>query len=162
MRTLKLVIEYDGSRYHGWQRQKNGPSIQEVLEAKMAVITGEHPKVIGSGRTDAGVHALGQVAHVRIASSIPLKSLCNGLNSLLPEDIAILGIEETRADFHARIDARSKTYLYRICNRPPALPSCVAKPGPSINPSIGKPWLRRRDICWEPTISVPSAQFTRK
>jgi len=122
MRTLKLVIEYDGRHYRGWQRQKNGLSIQEVLEGKMAVITGEQPKVIGSGRTDAGVHALGQVAHVRIASAIPLKSLCNGLNSLLPEDIAIVGIEEVRKDFHARIDARSKTYLYRICNRPTRSP----------------------------------------
>ncbi len=122
-RNIRMTLEYDGSNYHGWQRQKNGLSIQQVLEEKIAVMTGESARVIGSGRTDAGVHALGQVAHFRTGSSIAAFSLRNGLNSLLPADIAIRDLREMDASFHARYDAKSKIYLYRIHNRPvrPAL-----------------------------------------
>jgi len=118
MRNIRMTIEYDGSNYHGWQRQINGLSIQQVLEEKIALMTGEEIRVTGSGRTDAGVHALGQVAHFRTASSIPEFNLRSGLNSLLPRDIVIRDLREAEASFHARFDARSKVYLYRIHNSP--------------------------------------------
>jgi tRNA pseudouridine38-40 synthase len=118
MRNIRLVVEYDGSAYCGWQRQINGPSIQQVLEECIGRITGEESRVIGSGRTDAGVHALGQVAHFRTVSSLAEGNLLMGINGLLPPDIAIRELSEVPLAFHARYDALSKTYLYRICNRP--------------------------------------------
>ena len=118
MRNLKIVVEYDGSGYHGWQRQKNGLSIQEVLEEKIAVITGEKVNVIGSGRTDAGVHALAQVAHFKTICGIPTSNLWKGINSLLPADIVLKSLEEADEDYHARIDAKGKVYLYQIFNSP--------------------------------------------
>jgi len=117
-RNLKLILEYDGTRYHGWQRQKNAPTIQEAVEQALARLTGEAIRVIGSGRTDAGVHALAQVASFHTASTLPLSAFLNGLNSLLPLDIAILDVAEAPRDFHARKSARAKTYEYRILNRP--------------------------------------------
>ena len=111
MRTVRITLEYDGTEYRGWQRQKNGLSVQEVLEERIAVITGERVKIIGSGRTDAGVHALGQVAHFRTASAIPADNLLKGINSLLPEDIVVKSLTDAPTGFHARIDARRKTYL---------------------------------------------------
>jgi tRNA pseudouridine38-40 synthase len=118
MRNLKMIVEYDGGGYHGWQRQKNGLSIQQVLEEKIAVITGEKVKVIGSGRTDAGVHAIAQVAHFKTACGIPAGNLLKGINSLLPVDIVLKSLEEADEDFHARIDAKGKVYLYQIFNSP--------------------------------------------
>jgi tRNA pseudouridine38-40 synthase len=117
MRNIRLLLEYDGTRYHGWQRQKNALTIQEVLEAALGQLTGEAVSVIGSGRTDAGVHARGQAANFRTASHIPLKAFHEGLNSLLPEDIAVLEAVEAPPEFHARKSARAKTYEYRILNR---------------------------------------------
>src|SRR3990172_1248767 len=87
MRNVKLIIEYDGTDYKGWQVQPGSATIQGVLEEKLKVITGETAHVIGSGRTDAGVHAFGQVAHVRIRSRMDLSSIQRALNSLLPSDI---------------------------------------------------------------------------
>jgi tRNA pseudouridine38-40 synthase len=116
MRTLKMILEYDGTAYHGWQRQINGLSIQQVLEEKIAVMTGEVGKVIGSGRTDAGVHALGQVAHFRTASTIPDINFLKGINSLLPRDIVVKDLHEVDPSFHARYDVKSKVYLYQIVN----------------------------------------------
>ena len=118
MRNLKLILEYDGTAYHGWQRQANGLSIQQVLEEKIAVMTGETVKVIGSGRTDAGVHALGQVAHFKTAATIPDVHFLKGINSLLPRDIAVKALREVHPSFHARYDAKSKVYLYQIVNGP--------------------------------------------
>ncbi len=117
MRNIRLLLEYDGAAYHGWQRQKNALTIQEVVETALAKLTGEAVKVLGSGRTDAGVHAWGQVANFRTASHIPLKAFYAGLNSLLPRDIAVLEAAEAPPDFHARKSARAKTYEYRILNR---------------------------------------------
>lgn len=117
-RNLKLTLEYDGAGYHGWQRQKNAPTIQEAIEAALARLTGEHLRVTGSGRTDAGVHARGQVANFRTASSLPLSAFLNALNALLPADIAVLDVNEVPSDFHARKAARAKTYAYYILNRP--------------------------------------------
>jgi len=115
--NIRLTLEYDGTRYHGWQRQKNALSIQEVIEQALARITGEAVRLIGSGRTDAGVHALGQVANFVTQSSVPLRAFLYGLNSLLPMDIAVLRAEEVPLNFHARYGALSKTYEYRILTR---------------------------------------------
>jgi tRNA pseudouridine38-40 synthase len=117
MRNIRLLLEYDGAAYHGWQRQQNARTIQEVVETALAKLTGEAVKVRGSGRTDAGVHALGQVANFKTSSHIPLKAFYAGLNSLLPRDIAVLDAVEVPPDFHARKSARTKTYEYRILNR---------------------------------------------
>jgi tRNA pseudouridine38-40 synthase len=117
MRNIRLLLEYDGTRYHGWQRQKNALSIQEVIETLLARLTGDAVKLHGSGRTDAGVHALGQIANFHTLSHIPLKAFHAGLNSLLPPDIAVLEAAEVPPEFHARKSALSKTYEYRILNR---------------------------------------------
>jgi tRNA pseudouridine38-40 synthase len=117
-RNIRLTLEYDGVRYHGWQRQKNALSIQEVIETALARLTGEAVRLIGSGRTDAGVHARGQVANFVTGSTVPLRAFLHGLNSLLPRDIAVLEAEAAPLTFHARYGALSKTYEYRILNRP--------------------------------------------
>ncbi|MEM4409244.1 MAG: tRNA pseudouridine(38-40) synthase TruA [Candidatus Caldarchaeum sp.] len=123
MRNIKLTIEYDGTNYLGWQRQPRGRSIQQAIEEALAKIIGESPSLIGSGRTDAGVHALGQVANFFTSSLLSPSRLQMALNSLLPEDIVIVHAEEVAVDFHAQFCAVSKTYIYRIPNRPypPAL-----------------------------------------
>ncbi|MBW1917067.1 MAG: tRNA pseudouridine(38-40) synthase TruA [Deltaproteobacteria bacterium] len=117
LRNIQLVLEYDGSRYHGWQRQKNALTIQEVLETCLGRLTGDDIRVIGSGRTDAGVHALGQVANFKTASQLPLAAFGAGLNSMLPPDIAVLTVQEVDPEFHARYAALAKTYEYRLLNR---------------------------------------------
>jgi tRNA pseudouridine38-40 synthase len=113
-RNIKMVLEYDGTRYHGWQRQANGLTIQEILEEGISTITQEDIRVVGSGRTDAGVHALGQVANFRTNSNIRARGLLQGINSLLPADIVVKELAETDASFHARYSAKSKTYMYQI------------------------------------------------
>ncbi len=117
VRNIKLTIEYDGSAYHGWQSQPNGITVQETLENSLARLTGQRPKVIGAGRTDAGVHAEGQVAHFKTESTLECSVLQRGLNALIPRDIVITGAEEMSHDFHARFSARGKTYRYEILNR---------------------------------------------
>ncbi|MFO7783387.1 MAG: tRNA pseudouridine(38-40) synthase TruA [Thermodesulfobacteriota bacterium] len=117
-RKIKLVLAYDGTRYHGWQFQKNGLSIQAVLEEKISVMTREQVKVIGSGRTDAGVHALGQVCHFETGARLEPDEFLKGLNSLLPADILVRRAEDVSPAFHARYSAKSKVYEYRILNRP--------------------------------------------
>ena len=116
-RNIRLLLEYDGSRYHGWQRQLDAATIQGTLEEAVVRLTGEKVSLIGSGRTDAGVHARGQVANFRTESAIPLRAFHQGLNSLLPKDIAVLEASEAEPSFHARKSARAKTYEYRILNR---------------------------------------------
>jgi tRNA pseudouridine38-40 synthase len=118
IRNIRLLLEYDGTCYHGWQRQAEAASIQAVLEEAVARLTRERVAIIGSGRTDAGVHARGQVANFRTNSAIPLQAFHKGLNSLLPKDIAVLSATEAEPSFHARKSARAKTYEYRILNRP--------------------------------------------
>jgi tRNA pseudouridine38-40 synthase len=118
MRNIKLIVEYDGTAYCGWQRQVNGLSIQQLLEEAIGRMTGEEIRVIGSGRTDAGVHALGQVAHFHTAARLGERNFLMGINSLLPADIAVREVREADPVFHARFDAKSKVYIYRICNRP--------------------------------------------
>jgi tRNA pseudouridine38-40 synthase len=122
-RNIKLVIEYDGTDYCGWQVQPNGPTIQERIEAAILRITGEAVRVAGAGRTDAGVHAAGQVVNFHTASRLPAKRLLAALNAVLPPDIAVLSAEDVDRAFHARFSATGKQYRYAILNRPvrPAL-----------------------------------------
>jgi tRNA pseudouridine38-40 synthase len=117
MRNIKLVIEYDGTNYHGWQVQPNGLTIQEVIEKKIEVMTRQRVRLTGSGRTDAGVHALGQVANFFTPSTIPVEGFQKGLNSLLPRDIVVQSAEEVDLQFHAQWGARKKTYRYVILHR---------------------------------------------
>ena len=114
MRTLKLTLAYDGGGYAGWQRQKDAVTIQGKLEAAFTEIEGQPVTVHGAGRTDAGVHALGQVASVRLVHAINLMSLTRALNAKLPDDICVLCVETATEDFHARFSARSKAYQYRV------------------------------------------------
>ncbi len=117
MRNIKLLIEYDGTNYKGWQVQPRGPTIQGLLEEKLSRLTGEKVHLIGSGRTDSGVHALGQVAHFKTQSPMDTRTIQKALNSLLPHDIVIQKVEEAHEGFHARKHAKSKVYEYRILNR---------------------------------------------
>lgn len=112
-----ITIEYDGGSYHGWQRQKKESTIQEEIEKAIATMTGQAVTLIGSGRTDAGVHALGQAANFHCETKLTPQILVKGLNSLLPEDIVIKSCERANDQFHARYDVISKTYRYRICNQ---------------------------------------------
>ncbi|MEZ6023970.1 MAG: tRNA pseudouridine(38-40) synthase TruA [Hyphomonadaceae bacterium] len=121
---FKLIIEYDGGPFQGWQRVNSGPSVQGALEAAVEATTGERPDVIGAGRTDAGVHAAAQVAHVDIEKAIEPGRLRDALNAhLRPNPIAVLSAEQAAADFHARFSATRRLYRYSILNRraPPAL-----------------------------------------
>ncbi|MCG8425309.1 MAG: tRNA pseudouridine(38-40) synthase TruA [Proteobacteria bacterium] len=122
MRTIKLLIEYDGTHLSGWQRQKNGPSVQQHLEEAVAHMTGTPVPVIGASRTDAGVHARGQVAHFRTESAIPTYGFRRGINGMVPSAIAVIGCEEAPTGFHARFDSRGKHYRYTLLTRRPRSP----------------------------------------
>jgi tRNA pseudouridine38-40 synthase len=117
MRNIRLLMEYDGTNYQGWQVQPKGQTVQGVIEEKLALITGETVHLIGSGRTDSGVHAFGQVANFKTKSQLPVYSIQRALNSLLPPDIVIQQAEEIEEGFHARKESKSKVYEYRILNR---------------------------------------------
>src|SRR5277367_6354230 len=114
MFTWKLVLAYDGGEFHGWQIQPDQPTVQGLLRDALFRITGEDVLPQGSGRTDAGVHALGQVASFGLAAPIPEKNLARALNRKLPASIRVLSASRVRSDFHARHSARAKTYEYRI------------------------------------------------
>jgi tRNA pseudouridine38-40 synthase len=123
LNNFKLTIEYDGSDYHGWQRQKNDRTIQGEIEKALQTMTSKQVALIGSGRTDAGVHAMGQVANFSVETQLNAENFQRGLNSLLPADIVIKACKLVNRKFHARYDVKSKTYTYRIINReiPPAI-----------------------------------------
>ncbi|HZX93182.1 MAG TPA: tRNA pseudouridine(38-40) synthase TruA [Myxococcales bacterium] len=114
MSFLKLTLEYDGARFVGWQVQPNGRSVQQELEKAVAKLCGEEVRVTGAGRTDAGVHARGQVASLRVGKELPLKAWTAGLNALLPEDMACVRAEVVPEGFDARRWARGKKYIYYI------------------------------------------------
>lgn len=114
MRHIRLTVSYDGGAYNGWQVQPGLPTIQGTLEAAFLDIEKKPVHVAGSGRTDAGVHALAQVAAVSLQNPIPPPNLKKALNRLLPDDIRIHAVEEVPAEFHPRFDAVSKTYEYRL------------------------------------------------
>ena len=118
MARYKLTIEYDGSPFQGWQAQENGPSVQSAIEAAIFAFCGEETRVHGAGRTDAGVHALAQVAHIDIAKETDAEVLCGALNfHLVPQPVAILKAEKVSDDFHARFSATARHYRYVIVNR---------------------------------------------
>lgn len=137
MTRFKLTIEYDGGPFVGWQRQDNGLSVQQAVEEAILAFCGEHPTLVAAGRTDAGVHARGQVAHLALGArpasprhggferrgpdagpiSLTPQQLLMRLNDALPHDINILAVEKAHPRFHARHDARSRTYVYQISRR---------------------------------------------
>jgi tRNA pseudouridine38-40 synthase len=114
MRRIRITVSYDGAGFHGWQVQPGLPTIQGTIEAVVESIEGSPVHVAGSGRTDAGVHALAQVAAFSLANPIPLPNLRKAMNRLLPPEIRVLHAEEAAADFHPRYAATAKTYEYRI------------------------------------------------
>lgn len=116
MRNIKLTIEYDGKEYNGWQKQPNKLNIQGEIERAIQNITGEQVELIGSGRTDAGVHALGQVANFKINSDFPIEKMAIAINSQLKKSIRIKEAEEVPQEFHSRYNCHSKTYQYVIDN----------------------------------------------
>ena len=118
MRTIKLTLAYDGTAYAGWQLQAVGKSVQEVLETAIEKATGQKARVVGSGRTDAGVHALGQVAMFRTESPLPAEVLRRALNAHLPQDVAVLEAADAPEGFHPIRDAVRKRYRYTICDGP--------------------------------------------
>ena len=117
-RNIKLVVEYDGTNYRGWQVQPDCPTIQGELELAVKQITGEIVRVSGAGRTDAGVHALGQVTNFHTSSPMPVEKMRRALDAVLPKDIVVLDVSEAPESFHARHSAKSKRYRYTILNRP--------------------------------------------
>ncbi len=117
MKNFKITVEYDGASYHGWQRQKNDRTIQEEIEKALFTMTGKKIALTASGRTDAGVHALGQVANFNCDTDLSSQAFQNGLNSLTRNDIVIISCDIVDENFHSRFDAKSKTYNYRILNR---------------------------------------------
>jgi len=125
MPNFKITIEYDGSAYHGWQRQAEDRTIQGDIENALMTMTGGRIPLTGSGRTDAGVHALSQVANFRCESSLTPENFLQGLNSLLPEDIVITSCKAVPEKFHARYDVKTKVYHYRILNR--LLPAAISR-----------------------------------
>ena len=123
--NFKIIIEYDGKNYHGWQRQKADRTIQQEIEQSLSTMTAGRVTLNGSGRTDTGVHALGQVANFLCETDLPEATFQKGLNSLLPDDIVIKDCRLVDEIFHARYDVKSKVYHYRILNR--KLPSAFER-----------------------------------
>lgn len=121
MPNIKLTVEYDGTNFVGWQIQPNGPSIQGELEKAITQITQERVSTVAAGRTDAGVHARGQVVSARIQRPIDPPSFAKSLNGILPPDIAVLNAELVADDFHARYSARARVYQYVLALRPTAI-----------------------------------------
>jgi tRNA pseudouridine38-40 synthase len=139
--TWKLVLAYDGTEFHGWQVQPGHPTVQGVLRDALARITGEDVLPQGSGRTDAGVHALGQVASFALAAPIPEANLARALNRILPAAIRVLSAARVASDFHARHSARAKTYEYRI-----------------FRGEICSPWQARYVYAWNAPLDVDAMQ----
>jgi tRNA pseudouridine38-40 synthase len=125
IKNFKITIEYDGTTYHGWQRQKNDRTVQEEIEKALLTITGQDVALTGSGRTDAGVHAYAQIANFKCDTRLGRQDFFGGLNSLTADDIAITSCEEVDASFHARYDVKSKVYVYKVLNRP--IPAAILR-----------------------------------
>ena len=119
IRNIRLTIEYDGARFFGWQSQRTEKrkTVQEEIEKAAYRLFGKKIKLVGSGRTDSGVHAEAHVANFKTASNLPLINIKRGLNNYLPKDIAVTAADEVKIDFHSRFDARGKLYRYTILNR---------------------------------------------
>lgn len=123
MRNLMIILEYDGTNYHGWQYQENAVTVQGVLRKAIMKVTGENIDLIGASRTDAGVHALYQVANFKSNTKIPAEKLPYALNSVLPDDIAVVQAKDVDNSFHARYSAKRKKYKYIILNRKFPMPT---------------------------------------
>lgn len=121
MRTLKLTVEYDGTEFAGWQSQVNGRAVQDDIEKALRQILQEEIRIVGAGRTDAGVHARGQVASLKTSSAVDTGKLLSGLNGVLPEDICIHSVEVVPESFHARFGAARRAYSYTISLHPTAI-----------------------------------------
>ena len=121
MKKILMTVEYNGANFHGWQKQKNKRTVQGELEEKIKILTGDEVKVEGSGRTDKGVHALGQVATVNIEKNIPLSNFKTALNKLLSDDVCVKSVKFASSDFHPRFNAKRKTYRYVVSNKRSAL-----------------------------------------
>ena len=119
-RRVRLIVEYDGTNYAGWQRQINAMSVQQRLEEAISKLTKTPVTVTGSSRTDAGVHAMGQTVHFDTCSGVPDEKFCYALNTMLPEDIRVRRSMSAEPDFHARFQAKGKIYRYLIHNGPHA------------------------------------------
>ncbi len=122
VRTIRLIVEYDGTNYAGWQVQPNGLAIQQVMEEALARLVKHPVRLFSSGRTDAGVHARGMVATFRTETAIPVRAFRDGLNAFLPPDIAVRDADEVMAVFDPRRDARGKHYRYTVLNSPCRMP----------------------------------------
>jgi tRNA pseudouridine38-40 synthase len=122
-RNIKLLLAFDGTRYAGWQKQKSMATVQGIIEEKLQTMTGEKLCLHGAGRTDAGVHALGMVANYHTKANVSCQGFLKGLNSMLPLDIRVLDASEVEADFHARLNAKAKTYWYNFSNSSVQLPT---------------------------------------
>jgi len=151
LRNIKLNIEYDGTDFAGWQVQPGQRTVQGLLEEKLSSMLEEKISVLGSGRTDAGVHAAGQVANFKTSRDIPLKAFEEGLNSLLPRDVAIIKAEEAAEEFHARFDAKNRRYRYQIVFRRSPLRERYAwrmtyKADPAILKSLAAQMLGQHDF----------------
>ena len=114
MKNYKLIVQYDGTNYAGWQIQKNGDTVQQRITEALEILTKEKINLIGSGRTDSGVHAIGQVANFRTENDVNIYRFKHSLNSMLPFDISISVMEEVNINFHARFDAKKRSYFYLI------------------------------------------------
>lgn len=125
MRNIKLTVEYEGTPFSGWQRLKGRPSVQGELEKAIQRVTGRRSDVTGAGRTDAGVHALGQVANFKTESRLALDRIPSALNAHLPETIRVVSAEDVDEQFHARYSATGRTYRYAVLNRP--APSAILR-----------------------------------
>jgi tRNA pseudouridine38-40 synthase len=135
--TYKLLIEYDGTNLHGWQIQKQHESIQGLIESALEVVLKQRPNVVGSGRTDAGVHARGQVAHFCLPDEVDEKKLHASLNGLLPRSVRIIDLQKASDRFHARYDAVLRTYRYYVSIRPRSLDAHIrwyVMPEPDFTP----------------------------
>jgi tRNA pseudouridine38-40 synthase len=118
MRNIKLLLSYDGSAYRGWERQKEGRTLQQTLEEAIQSLTGESVRVVASGRTDAGVHALGHVANFMTDSRHDCDTIRRALNAILPDDFRVMEATEVDLEFHARYTAKGKLYRYVMCDGP--------------------------------------------
>lgn len=121
MRTIRMTVEYDGTDFSGWQFQNNGRSVQGELEKSAAQLLQEEVRMTGAGRTDAGVHARGQVCHYSTSTSMDVQAIARGMNALLPKDVVVRDVEVAENEFHARYSAKARMYRYYITQHPTAI-----------------------------------------